>query len=133
MEAFPPKESPTVPAARPGSARNRAAAWTGVQGETPVTSAPWKHTSHAPNGGYRCTLGAETSLQALQKKRNKHSQGPNRVLDASHRVREASEAGPQGPPFNQREKKSDEVEMTRHRERGEMGRHGWECNTAWSV
>lgn len=61
------------------------------------------------------------------------AEGPNRVLDASHRVREASEAGPQGPPFNQREKKSDEVEMTRHRERGGMGRRGWECNTAWSV
>lgn len=31
--------------------------------ETPITSAPWKHTSHTPNGGYRCALGAETWLQ----------------------------------------------------------------------
>lgn len=39
-----------------------------AQGEAPKTLSLGKHTSHASNGGggYRCALGAETWLQALQ-------------------------------------------------------------------
>lgn len=36
-----------------------------AQRETLITSAPWTYSSHAPNGGYRCALSAETWLQVL--------------------------------------------------------------------
>lgn len=50
--------------------------------------------------------------------RSKHSQRSRPGLDASERIREASEAGPQGPPFSQREMEKNGIEMVRHRSVG---------------
>lgn len=54
--------------------------------------------------------------------RSKHSQRSRPGLDASERIREASEAGPQGPPFSQREMEKNGIEMVRHRSVGENER-----------